>query len=154
MNLGLTPSFAWLLLACSFVLLEMMIPGFFSIWLAAGALCTSIVVAIFPDIPLLYQIILASFFVIISLLLSQLVFNKYPPHCDNPTLNQWESRYINRVFYLNVPIHHGHAKINLDASIWNVSGPDCPVGTKVKIVAMDGLLLLVEPVIETRQQEV
>jgi membrane protein implicated in regulation of membrane protease activity len=38
----------------------------------------------------------------------------------------------------------GSGTVRVDDTIWRVSGPDCPAGSKVKVVRADGASLTVE----------
>ncbi len=42
------------------------------------------------------------------------------------------------------PIREGRGRIRLDDTLWRVSGPDLPVGARVKVVASNGRDLTVE----------
>ena len=136
----------WFIVSLALLFTELMLPGFFFIWVGLGAFATSILVYFFPDVGLFFQIGFSCFFFFFSIILSQLYIKKYPPLSERPSLNKWADQYMERTFYLTDPIHYGRCQVRLDGSVWNVSGKDCPAGIEVKIVKMDGLLLIVEPV--------
>jgi membrane protein implicated in regulation of membrane protease activity len=48
------------------------------------------------------------------------------------------------VFTLDKPIVDGVGTIRIDDTVWRVSGPDCPAGSRVKISRADGADLMVE----------
>jgi inner membrane protein len=63
---------------------------------------------------------------------------------DKPFLNRRAEGLIGRVFTLEKPIVDGIGTVRIDDTIWRVSGPDAPAGSRVKIVHADGANLQVE----------
>ncbi|MFC3909219.1 NfeD family protein [Legionella dresdenensis] len=65
-----------------------------------------------------------------------------------PTLiNKPLETLMGRTFTLTEAIEDGHGKIRVNDSNWQVSGPELPAGTKVKVVAIEnGSIPVVEPV--------
>ena len=59
-------------------------------------------------------------------------------------LNRRSDALVGRVFTLDKPIMDGSGTVRVDDTIWRVSGPDCPAGSKVKVVRADGASLTVE----------
>src|SRR5437868_10703999 len=59
-------------------------------------------------------------------------------------LNLRNNQYIGRVFELSEPIVNGRGKIKSGDTFWTVSGLDLPVGSKVKVIGADGIILKVE----------
>jgi len=47
---------------------------------------------------------------------------------------------------LDHPIQEGRGRIRLDDTVWRVSGPDLPAGSRVKVVSVHGTELHVEAV--------
>ncbi len=65
---------------------------------------------------------------------------------DEPFLNQRSASLVGRTATLHEPIREGRGRIRLDDTLWQVMGPDLPVGTQVKVVSSNGRDLRVEPV--------
>ena len=63
---------------------------------------------------------------------------------DEPHLNRRGEQYIGRVFTLDVAIVNGQGKVRVDDTTWKVQGDDCPVGTRVRVHGVDGVVLLVK----------
>jgi membrane protein implicated in regulation of membrane protease activity len=49
------------------------------------------------------------------------------------------------VFTLEKPIVDGSGTIGIDDTVWRVTGPDAPAGSRVKVTRVDGVALHVEP---------
>ena len=60
-------------------------------------------------------------------------------------LNRRAETYVGRVFTLEKPIINAVGHVRIDDTIWRVSGPDIPAGSRVRIVRTEGANLFVEP---------
>ncbi|WP_419420312.1 NfeD family protein [Legionella sp. D16C41] len=54
---------------------------------------------------------------------------------------------LDKTVTLVEPIKNGRGMIRINDAPWFVRGPDLPAGTKVKIVAIEGTVMVVEPFI-------
>jgi membrane protein implicated in regulation of membrane protease activity len=70
---------------------------------------------------------------------------RHPDESDQPMLNRRAEQYIGRVFVLEAAIENGFGKVRVADSLWRVKGPDAPVGSRVRVTAADGIILVVEP---------
>jgi membrane protein implicated in regulation of membrane protease activity len=61
-------------------------------------------------------------------------------------LNERASRLVGSTFMLVEPIVDGSGRIKVGDSTWGVSGPDAPMGARVRVVGADGSILRVDPV--------
>lgn len=61
-------------------------------------------------------------------------------------LNNRLAGFIGREAVLEEPISNGRGRIRLDDSYWNVAGEDAPVASRVRIVAVEGMIFRVEQV--------
>src|SRR4029077_3251097 len=64
---------------------------------------------------------------------------------DQPFLNRRADAFIGRVFTLEKPIVAGCGTIGIGDTVWRISGADCPSGSRVKVAAVEGAPLRVEP---------
>ncbi|MBF0126418.1 MAG: NfeD family protein [Magnetococcales bacterium] len=136
----------WGIVAVVLVILEVLSPAFFFLWLAIAAGLVGGVVWFDPAMGWKGQWLLFSGFSLLSLGGWHLLLKKQPTHSDRPTLNRRATQYLERIFTLSEPIENGMGRIRVDDSSWQVAGPDVPQGAKVRVVGVDGTLLLVEPV--------
>ena len=51
---------------------------------------------------------------------------------------------MGRIITLKEPIQDGHGKVKIDDSTWKIEGPDCAIGTKIKIVSVNNVVFKVE----------
>ena len=63
---------------------------------------------------------------------------------DSPFLNRRAEGYVGREFTLDKPIVGGVGTIRIDDTVWRVTGPDFPAGSRVRIARAEGADLMVE----------
>jgi inner membrane protein len=136
----------WWVLAFAFLILEMLTPGFFFMWLAVSGLITGLVAWLIPAFSLNIQVFIFSIFSVIAVTAWRYYGKKFAIETDQPLLNKRGVQYIGRVFPLYEPIINGQGKIKVDDSFWKVHGEDCGIGTKVKVTGIRGMVLDVEKV--------
>lgn len=134
----------WLLLAIILIILEIFAPGAFLLWLGIAAGLVSLIVFLLPGLTWGQQFLLFTVFSIASLFIWYTRLIKHPTPTDQPMLNRRGEQYIGRIFTLDEPIINNIGKIKVDDSTWKISGKDCDADLKVKIIAVDGVILKVE----------
>jgi len=133
----------WLILAVALVVIEVIAPSAFFMWMGFSAAVVGVIVYLVPDIGWEYQIILFAVFSIVSIALWKRFATKNPTKTSHPTLNRRGEQYVGRSFTLEEGIVNGIGKIKVDDSIWKISGDDCAAGTKVKVTDIDGAIFKV-----------
>lgn len=134
----------WLGLAAIFLIAEVLVSGGFLLWIGISAVIVGILVWIFPhEISWGMQMLLFAVGAILSSASWWLYLKQNPIKSDEPHLNLRNEQYIGRVFNLSEAIVNGRGKIRSGDSFWSVSGPELPIGTKVKVVGVDGVILKV-----------
>lgn len=136
----------WWVFAVLLITLELFAPGTFFLWMGVAAIVIGAVVGLIPSLSWEIQILGFSVFSVVSVVAWRIHLKNTPQETDQPLLNQRSAQTIGRVFTLDAPIFDGYGKISLDHSVWKVRGPDCPAGTRVKVVSVDGVVLIVEAV--------
>lgn len=134
----------WWVIAVFLLVVELLSPGFFFLWMAISGFVTGCVVLLLPSISLDMQVLIFSVLAVASILVWKIYGKKHPTETDKPLLNKRSAQFIGRVFTLIEPIENGQGKIKVGDSIWKVQGEDCNIGDKVKVVDADGLILEVE----------
>jgi inner membrane protein len=136
----------WWIIAGTLLLAEMMLPGFFMLWLAFAAALTAIVDQIF-HFSWMGEVLSFAGFAILSVLLSwRYVMSGRYSKTDAPHLNQKHNAFVGKTYTLVTAITHGSGKIKVEDALWDVDGPDCEAGSRVKVTGVDGLRLVVERV--------
>jgi membrane protein implicated in regulation of membrane protease activity len=136
-------SWNWFILAALLLLLEVIAPGMFLLWLGLTAIVVGVLASAMP-LPWQVQLILFAVFSIALVPVWRHFARKAEKPHDNLFLNRRPEGYVGRVFTLEKPIVDGVGAIRIDDTVWRVSGPDCPAGTKVRVARADGPNLMVE----------
>lgn len=134
----------WLALGALLLIVELLAPGLFFLWMAQAAGITGLLLLVFPGMGWEFQWVCFSVLSVAGIAMARRYFKTHSIASDQPLLNKRTASYVGRVFTLEQPIVNGSGKIKVDDSIWKIRGEDCPVGTKVVVVGADGTMLLVE----------
>jgi hypothetical protein len=143
-SLALTLGFwDWFILAAVLLLLEVMAPGTFMLWLGVSAFLVGLI-SFFVDWSWQYQFVAFALFAIAAIPLWRHLGAHARRPTDQPFLNRRADAFIGRVFTLEKPIVGGNGTVGIGDTVWRITGPDCPTGSRVKVTAVDGATLMVE----------
>jgi len=134
----------WWELALVLLVIELLAPGFFFMWLAASSFVTGCLLLLIPSMSVELQVLIFSVLSVSAITFWRFYGKKQPMATDHPLLNKRGAQYIGRVFSLYKPIENGEGKIKVDDSIWKVHGQDCDINTKVRVIAARGTVFDVE----------
>lgn len=132
----------WWIIAGLLALAELLLPGVFLIWLALAAAALG-VIDLFADLS--WQIEVALFAVLSVLFVVFVRPRVQMPGATPNNLNQRMYDYVGRNYVLDEAIVNGRGKIRIDDTFWVVTGGDRGKGEWVKVKAVDGARLVVEP---------
>ncbi len=134
----------WWVAGVVFLGVEMLSPGFFFLWMGFSAFVTGLLYFLMPFMSTEVQLLIFAVLSIVSVLLWRKYMNRHPHETDQPYLNRRGAQYVGQTFTLIEPIEHGRGKIKVADSPWRVEGEeDCPAGSTVKIIAVDGTIFKV-----------
>ena len=134
----------WWILSVALIIVEILLPSFFALWLAIAAALTGLLLLIFPALGWEWQLLLFALFSVVSIVAWRRYYQKHPIKTDEPMLNRRGEGYVGRELTLSQPIIDGIGKVRLDDSTWKVQGQDCPAGTRVRITALNNVVFTVE----------
>lgn len=134
----------WWILAVVLVIVEMLAPTFFALWMAVAAFITGAALFFMPDMQWEYQVFLFAVLSVLSIIAWRYYYSKNPITTDEPMLNRRGEQYVGRLITLKEPIVDGQGKVRVDDSTWKVEGEDCPAGTKIKIISLNNVVFNVE----------
>ena len=135
----------WLVVGVVLMALELLAPGVFLMWLGLAALLTGLLsFAVSPSWQM--QILMFALFAAAAVpLWRRVARSSKAASSSNPFLNKRADALVGRVFTLEKPIVDGSGTVRIDDTIWRVTGPDAPAGSKVRIVHAGGASLIVAP---------
>lgn len=124
----------------------------FLFWMSVSAGLVGFSLLLFPGLNWVVQLLS---FIILSLLSSVswwLFLKYYSEKLIKPLRSRRAECYIGQVFVLDKPIVKGVGNITIDGSEWRVHCQDLPAGAEIKIIGVDGVVLLAE--VKTSQEPV
>jgi len=139
----------WWVVGLALLAAEIVLPGVFLMWIGIAALIVGgLSLVLWGDAIWSWQLQVVVFAVlaVVSALIGRRVVMRQESDTDQPLLNQRGATLIGRTATLVQPISEGRGRIHLDDTTWIVSGPDLPVGARVRIVSSMGGTLQVEEV--------
>jgi hypothetical protein len=134
----------WFIAAAVLLVLEVLAPGTFMLWLGLSAFLVG-VISLAVDWSWQYQFVAFAVFALAAIPLWRRIGARAKAPTDQPFLNRRADAYVGRVFTLEKPIIDGNGTIGIGDTVWRVTGPDCPAGSRIKVAAVDGATLKVEP---------
>jgi membrane protein implicated in regulation of membrane protease activity len=137
----------WFIFGIILLVLEVLISSNgFLLWIGIAAELVGISVWIFPGLSVNAQLISFALLVVLAAISWRFYLKHHPIRTDRPTLNRRSEQYIGRVFTLESPVINGMGKITVEDSSWRVRCQDIPAGSRVKIVGVEGVILIGKPI--------
>lgn len=134
----------WMALGVALAAIETIVPGAFFMWLGIAALVTGTVKLIFAGMGIEGQAIVFAVCAVVSTVIWLILWRRRPIDTDKPDLNLRGERMIGRQLTLDEPITNGEGTAKFGDTMWRVRGPDFVRGTRVKIVDVEGTVLIVD----------
>lgn len=137
------PHWAWLALGLVLAVGEMTIPGVFLIWMAGAAVITGLVTWVVPlSVPL--QVVLFAVLSMAAVFIGRNWLRANPIIAADPMMNDRGGRAVGETVLVTTVIEGGEGRVKLGDSEWIAKGPDAEPGTRMRVTAHDGSILLVE----------
>ena len=137
----------WMVLGFALLAMEIVVPGVFLLWIGIAAILTGALSLQLWSWSLWTWQVQVLVFLALSLVSAfggKKVMGGTEPESDEPLLNRRSEQLIGRTATLTEPIAEGVGRVRLGDTVWRVSGPDLPAGTRVRVVAARGGDLVVE----------
>jgi hypothetical protein len=133
---------SWLVFGLVLMGLEVAAPGVFLFWLGlAGLLVGLLSFAI--EMSWQAQLIVFAVLSLAAVPVWRRLARSKSSTPEQGFLNRRSDALVGRVFTLEKPIQDGVGIVRVDDTVWRVSGPDAPAGSRVKVVRADGASLTV-----------
>jgi inner membrane protein len=136
----------WWALAAVLLVFEMMLPGVVFLFLAIGAAAAGVVLLAAADLSLELQLVIFAVVAVASAVGLRPTLRRLQSRDTLPnTLNARGDSLVGRTIVLDAPILGGQGRVKLGDGSWTVTGPDMAAGARVRVAAVNGTELRVEP---------
>lgn len=136
----------WWALAAVLLVFEMMLPGVVFLFLAVGAAASGAFLLVVSDLSLELQLfVFAVVSVASAVVLRPTLKRLQQSRVGEANLNARGDSLIGRTIVLDAPILGGQGRVKLGDGSWTATGPDMVAGTRVRVAAVNGTELRVEP---------
>jgi membrane protein implicated in regulation of membrane protease activity len=136
----------WWALAAVLLVFEMMLPGVVFLFLAIGAMASGFFLLIVADLSLELQLFVFAIVSVASAVVLRPTLKRLQRgRAADANLNARGESLVGRTIVLDAPILHGRGRVKLADGSWSVTGPDMAAGARVRVTAVDGTELKVEP---------
>lgn len=147
--LGKVVFWHWWVLGVILLVLEMVAPGAFFLWMAVAAGVVGFAMLFVPDLAWEYQVLVFAVLSVVSIAAWRVHLSRNPTATDEPLLNRRGAQFVGRVFILDSDMPLGRGKIQVDDTTWRAvcdRGEDIASGSRVKVVDVYGTTLKIEPI--------
>ncbi len=134
----------WWVAAVALIIVEALAPGAVFLWLGLSAGVVGAILLAAPELAWEYQVLIFAVLSVGAVIGWRAYHKSHPTETDLPALNRRGEQYVGRVITLDDAIVNRGGKVRLDDTSWKVEGDDLPAGARVKVIGVDGVVLLVE----------
>lgn len=128
----------WMVLGFVLLALEIVVPGFFLLWIGIAALVTGAVSLGLWELSFWtwhVQVLLFLTLSIVTVLVGRKLIRDGGDGSDEPLLNRRGQQLVGREATLTESIIDGRGRVKIGDTMWRVAGPNLPAGTKVRVVS-------------------
>jgi inner membrane protein len=136
----------WLVAGAVLAGIELAVPGVFLVFIAIAAAITGLFVLLFPDLSLGGQLASFAIWAAVAVAIGRRWYGGDAVESSDPLLNNRAARAIGRTVVATTPFVRGEGRVRLGDGEWPARGPDMPPGTAARVVGVEDLHLIVEPI--------
>jgi len=134
----------WLIGGVLLLIVELIAPGYFLVFIGAAALATGIASLVLP-LAIPFQLIM---FAVLAFLFARFGGRRFYAmrydHSPDPFLNDRMRRLLGKVVTVTQPVDQHGGRVRVGDSEWSARGTKAAVGDKVRIIDFEGNCLKVE----------
>jgi len=133
----------WFIAGGILLAIELIAPGTFMLWLGLSAILVGLI-----SLAVVWswqaQFVTFAVFALVSIPIWRRFARGVEAPGDQPFLNRRQDALVGRVFTLEKPIIDGAGTVRVGDTVWRVTGPDTPAGSRIKVTRADAAMLVVE----------
>jgi membrane protein implicated in regulation of membrane protease activity len=139
---GLDAGWLWLIGGVLLLILEVLAPGFFLMFLGAAAIATGVFTKLF-GLGVVPQLALFALYTLIAVLGGRRFYAHRTPSSD-PLLNDRVGRLVGKVVTVVAAVDEHDGRVRVGDGEWSARGGPAGIGDRVRITGVDGNCLKVE----------
>jgi inner membrane protein len=139
---NLEPGWLWLIGGVLLLILEVIAPGFFLMFIGAAAIATGVFTVAF-GLGIVPQLALFALYALIAVLGGRRFYANRPASSD-PLLNDRVGRLVGKVVTVVAAVDEHGGRVRVGDGEWSARGGPAAAGERVRITGIDGNCLKVE----------
>jgi len=140
---GVDPGWLWLIGGVLLLIMEVIAPGFFLVFIGAAAIATGLFTVLF-NLGASAQLALFTLYAVIAVLLGRRFYANRTADSTDPLLNDRAGRLVGRVVTVVEAVDDHGGRVHVGDGDWSARGGPAAVGERVRIIGVDGNCLKVE----------
>jgi inner membrane protein len=141
----LAPQWLWTIAAAALAIAEIVAPGLSLMWVGFAALVTAIATGAFA-LGVGPQFMLFAVTAFLSVFAARKLVARTEITTAAPNLNDRSARMIGEIVTAVEPVDSAHGRVKVGDSVWSAKGASAAIGERLRVVGVDGGVLLVEAV--------
>ena len=143
MPTGIDPGWLWLIGGVLLLILEVIAPGFFLVFLGAAAIATGLFTVLF-NLGTAAELALFALYAVIAVLVGRRFYANRTADSTDPLLNDRAGRLVGKVVTVVAAVDDQNGRVRVGDSEWSARGGPAAVGERVRITGVEGNCLTVE----------
>jgi membrane protein implicated in regulation of membrane protease activity len=142
-GMDIDPGWIWLIGGVLLLILEVIAPGFFLVFIGAAAMATGLFTILF-GLGTAPQLALFALYAVIAVLVGRRFYANRHGDSADPLLNDRAGRLVGKVVAVVVAVDDHGGRVRVGDSEWSARGGPAEVGDRVRITGVEGNCLKVE----------
>ena len=142
-GLDVDAGWIWLIGGVLLLILEVIAPGFFLVFIGAAAIATGLFTVLF-DLGTAAQLALFVLYTLVAVMLGRRAYADRTSDSTDPLLNDRAARLIGKVVTVVAEVDEHNGRVRVGDSEWSARGGPAAAGERVRITGVDGNCLTVE----------
>lgn len=140
---NLDPGWMWLIGGVLLLILEVIAPGFFLVFLGAAAMATGMFTLLF-GFGIAAQLALFALYAVIAVLVGRRFYANRTADSTDPLLNDRAGRLVGKMVTVVEAVDDHGGRVRVGDGEWSARGGPAAAGERVRITGIDGNCLKVE----------
>ncbi|WP_200887433.1 NfeD family protein [Sphingomonas sp. ERG5] len=136
----------WLIAALVLGVTELILPGVFLVFIAIAAAITGLATLALPELPAAVQFASFAIWSGVAVMIGRRWYRDYPVASSDPMLNDRGARLIGEIVTVEQAIDSNVGRVRQGDGSWPARGPDAPAGARMRVVAVESGVLVVEAI--------